>query len=185
MTRTYDLSDISPFMKLNGGFGPWGAFFDPWSDGPDCYRVRFASNETGFWLYAQNPANPRETELSGGEALAFAGVDLIEIVRTKKQDGVGGTYYGLPGGRPFLPLPCTAAQLIEFDCQIGGWLTMPYRSEVIDLNVSDETTGIRPDESGAADAGEPGGEDGDHRRWKHHLRDFGIGICVHSHRDDA
>ncbi len=108
--KTYQLKALWPLLEFETAKAPLLATLDAYGGG----LVKYAVSQEGFWLFSQTqqPFNVHESEGLTG----FHPADLVP----KQIDGVDGYFYALQGGTPLLPLPFTAAQLIEFDRRTGG-----------------------------------------------------------------
>lgn len=108
--KTYQLKALWPLLEFETAKAPLIATLDAYGGG----LVKYAVSQDGFWLCSQTqqPFNVHESEGLTG----FHPADLVP----KQIDGVDGYFYALQGGTPLLPLPFTAAQLIEFDRRTGG-----------------------------------------------------------------
>lgn len=117
MTKTYSLKALRPLFSMAREALPLLASFDPFGDGTEPWMIRWVGDYEGFWLQVNDSYGTGET-LSAHGILGMSGFDCDDL-QGKKLDGAGYVY-GLPGGKPILPLPFTALQLFEFDKQIGG-----------------------------------------------------------------
>jgi len=108
--KTYQLKALWPLLQFETAKAPLLATLDAYGGG----LVKYAVSQDGFWLFSQieQPFNVHESEGLTG----FHPADLVP----KQIDGVDGYFHALQGGAPLLPLPFTAAQLIEFDRRTGG-----------------------------------------------------------------
>ncbi|OIN90407.1 MAG: hypothetical protein AUJ20_14745 [Comamonadaceae bacterium CG1_02_60_18] len=104
MAKTYQLKALWPLLAFETAPAPLLATLDAYGG----ELVKYAVTQDGFWLFSQSqPFDANESEGLTG----FHPADLAP----KQIDGVEGYFYGLQNGTPLLPLPFTAAQLIEFD----------------------------------------------------------------------
>lgn len=109
MAKTYQLKALWPLLQFETAAAPLLATLDAYGGG----LVKYAVNQDGFWLFSQSqPFSTHESEGLTG----FHPADLAP----KRIDGVDGYFYGMQDGAPLLPLPFTAAQLIEFDRRTAG-----------------------------------------------------------------
>lgn len=109
MVKTYQLKALWPLLQFETAAAPLLATLDAYGGG----LVKYAVSQDGFWLFSQSqPFSASESEGLTG----FHPADLVP----KRIDGVDGYFYGMQDGAPLLPLPFTAAQLIEFDRRTAG-----------------------------------------------------------------
>ncbi len=117
MTKTYSLKAVFPLFPMQRAAPPLSGSFEPFGNGTEPWLIRWVVDSVGFWLQV-NDNYVHAQPLSTDEFQGISGFHPADL-EFKSLEGVGFVY-GLPGGKPILPLPFTAMQLIEFDKQIGG-----------------------------------------------------------------
>jgi hypothetical protein len=109
VAKTYPLKALWPLLPFEVAAAPLLATLDAYGGG----LVKYAVSQDGIWLFSPSqPLTAHESETLTG----FHPADLVP----KQIDGLAGYFYALQGGVPLLPLPFTAAQLMEFDKRAAG-----------------------------------------------------------------
>lgn len=116
MTKTYELTTLLELIPMKRESYPLSFSHDPFTDGLIEWIVRYIIDDRGLWLQvndAYGGYQQEDSRLSRGEIKGMTGLDIAAL-QESQVDGVG-CRFGYPGGRPILPIPFTAAELVEFD----------------------------------------------------------------------
>jgi hypothetical protein len=115
--KAYRLNAIRPLLPLASEDLPLLASFYPLTDGVEPWLIRYVVNTEGFWLQANDQLGSNHPPLSFHEFEGMTGFTKDEL-EPGKLEGMGYRW-GLPGGKPILPLPFTAKQFLEFANRLG------------------------------------------------------------------
>lgn len=127
MAKLYSIKALRPLLPLEQTVAPLSYFFYPMGGGTDSgWMFRYVVDSKGLWFQKNDHyMSPNENGFDNRDIAAVSGLDLdeLEIVPFESnalhhsEVQLHPFRYGLPGGKPILPLPFTARQFFDWEKQ--------------------------------------------------------------------